>query len=74
MFEWVYSHVLKNILFFGGVSQSISEKLYSAPAYHLPGNLFFEFTGLLQLVGFIAAWFAYRVFKDQLHPPCITGA
>lgn len=65
MFECVYSHVLKNILFFAGVSLSILERLYPAPAYHLPDNLFFEFTGLLQLVGFAAVWFAYRVFKDR---------
>ena len=65
MFECVYSHVLKNILFFGGMSQSILEKLYPAPAYHLPDNMFFEFTGLLQLVGFVAVWYAYQVFKNR---------
>ena len=64
MFECVYSHVLKNMLYFGGLSQSILERLYPSPAYHLPDNLFFEFTGLLQLVGFVAVWYAYRVFKD----------
>jgi len=65
IFECVYSHVLKNILFFGGMSESILERLYPSPAYHLPDNLFFEFTGLLQLVGFVAVWFAYLVFKDR---------
>lgn len=65
MFECVYSHILKNILFFSGLPQSILEKLYPAPAYHLPNNLFFEFTGLLQLVGFVAVWYAYRVFQDR---------
>ena len=65
MFECVYSHVFKNILFFSGVPQSILEKLYPAPAYHLPDNLFFEFTGLLQIVGFVAVWYAYRVFQNR---------
>lgn len=65
MFECVYSHVLKNTLFFGGMSQPILEKLYPSPAYHLPDNMFFEFTGLLQLVGFVAVWYAYQVFKDR---------
>lgn len=69
MFECVYSHVLKNILFFGGVSQSILEKLYPSPAYHLPDNLLFELTGLLQLVGFVAVWYAYLVFKNRLKIP-----
>ena len=65
LFECVYSHVLKNIFYFGGISQSSLEHLYPAPAYHLPNNLFFEFTGLLQLIGFVAVWFAYQVFKDR---------
>jgi len=65
IFECVYSHVLKNIFYFGGVPQSILDKLYPAPAYHLPDNVLFELTGLLQLVGFVAVWFAYRVFKDR---------
>lgn len=65
MFESVYSHVLKNILYFSDVPQSILEKLYPAPAYHLPDNLFFELTGLLQLVGFVAVWYAYRVFHNR---------
>jgi len=65
MFECVYSHVLKNILYFGGMPQATLEQLYPSPAYHLPDNLFFEFTGLLQLVGFVAVWFAYRVYQDR---------
>ena len=62
-FECVYSHVLKNILFFSGAPQSVLNKLYPSPAYHLPDNLFFEFTGNLQLVSFVAVWFGYQVFK-----------
>ena len=65
IFECVYSHVLKNIFFFGGMPQSILKILYPSPAYHLPDNLFFELTGLLQLVGFVAVWFAYQVFKNR---------
>ena len=65
MFECIYSHVLKNILFFSGVPLSTLEKLYPSPAYHLPDNLFFEFTGLLQIIGFVAVWYAYRVFRNR---------
>ena len=65
LFECVYSHVLKNIFYFGGVPQTILDQLYPAPAYHLPDNLFFELTGLLQLAGFVAVWFAYQVFRDR---------
>jgi len=65
MFECVYSHVLKNLLFFGGLERTTLDKLFPSPAYHLPDNLFFEFTGLLQLFGFVAVWFACQVFKDR---------
>jgi len=65
MFECVYSHVLKNILFFGGINRTTLDQLFPSPAYHLPDNLLFEFTGLLQFVGFVAVWFAYQVFKGR---------
>ena len=65
LFECGYSHVLKNILFYGGASRATLEFLFPAPAYHLPDNVIFEITGLLQLVGFWAAWMAYRVFKER---------
>ena len=66
-FECVYSHVLKNILFFAGTPDFLLYKLYPSPAYHLPDNVFFEITGNLQLVGFAAVWYGYRVFSCR---PC----
>ncbi|MDH3545911.1 MAG: hypothetical protein OEN22_02365 [Gammaproteobacteria bacterium] len=65
LFECVYSHVLKNILYFGGAPQTILAWLYPAPAYHLPDNWLFELLGLLQLAGLVAAWYAFRVFQDR---------
>ncbi len=65
LFECVYSHVLKNILYFGGAPQSLLEWLYPAPTYHLPDNWLFEVLGVLQLVGLVAAWFALQVFRDR---------
>jgi hypothetical protein len=65
-FECVYSHVLKNILFFGGASEVLLKTLFPAPAYHLPNNVFFEVTGNLQLIGFVAVWYGYRVFSNRL--------
>lgn len=65
IFECIYSHVLKNVLFFSGIPKYILETLYPPPAYHLPDNMLFELTGLMQLVGLVAVWFAYQVFKDR---------
>ncbi|MFZ9052835.1 MAG: hypothetical protein ACO22K_07435 [Woeseiaceae bacterium] len=64
-FECVYSHLLKNILFFGGASHVFLERLFPAPAYHLPDNLLFELTGVAQLAGFWAAWSAWCVFAQH---------
>lgn len=65
LFECVYSHILKNILFFAGVDQTILLRLYPPPAYHLPDNLFFELTGISQVVGLWAAWLAWHVFRAR---------
>lgn len=65
LFECVYSHVLKNALYFGGVSREILLQLFPAPAYHLPDNLWFEITGAAQLAGLWAAWCAWRVFSER---------
>ena len=65
LFECVYSHVLKDILFFSGVSRPTLELLYPPPAYHLPDNWLFEFTGVMQLAGFVSVWYAYRLFQNR---------
>ena len=48
IFEGLYNHVLKNILFFSGFPKSSMEKLYPRGAYEMPDNLFFEISGILQ--------------------------
>lgn len=65
MFECVYSHVLKDILFFAGAPQEFLLRLFPPPAYHLPDNFLFEVSGLLQLVGLIAVWWAFQVTRDR---------
>jgi hypothetical protein len=69
LFEYVYSHVLKILLFFAGTPEAILYRLYPAPTYHLPDNLLFELTGVLQLAGFVAAWLAWRVFAQRAGAP-----
>jgi len=48
IFEGLYNHVLKNILFFSGFPQSGMDKLYPHGAYEMPDNLLFEITGIMQ--------------------------
>ena len=48
-YEGGYNHVVKNILYFGGISIDILDKIYPS-VYELPNDLFFELTGIAQFV------------------------
>lgn len=47
-FEGLYNHLLKNVLFFMGMSASKMRVLYPPGAYEMPDDLFFEMTGVMQ--------------------------
>jgi uncharacterized membrane protein len=49
-FEGLYNHGLKNLLYYGGASPGLFNAMFPPPAYEPPTNLFFEFTGVLQIV------------------------
>ena len=53
-FEGAYNHVLKNILYFGGLSEDTLHLMYPPPKYLLPNDWFFEISGVLTL--FISLW------------------
>jgi hypothetical protein len=57
LFEGGYNHLLKNALFFGGFPRGTLERLFPPPTYEMPGDLWFEGSGVLQFV--IALWAAY---------------
>ena len=48
IFEGIYNHILKNILFFSGFAGDIMQRLFPSGTYEMPDNLFFEITGMLQ--------------------------
>ena len=48
LFEGVYNHILKNILYFLGAGRSVLDNLYEPGVYELPNDFLFEFTGILQ--------------------------
>jgi hypothetical protein len=50
MFEGVYNHLLKDVLFFSGIEMETLLALFPPPTYEMPNNFFFEFTGVLQAV------------------------
>ncbi len=47
-YEGLYNHVLKNILYFGGLSAGGMAVLFPPGMYELPNDVFFEITGMLQ--------------------------
>ena len=50
LFEGAYNHLLKNILFLGGLPLHQMRVLFPAPIYEMPNDVFFEITGVLQVL------------------------
>lgn len=67
VYEGLYNHILKNLLFFGGAGKDLMQQLFPAPTYEMPNNVFFEITGIIQgvivlplimeLIKFTGRWF-----------------
>jgi hypothetical protein len=52
-YEGGYNHVVKNLLYFGGMPVDILNRMYPS-IYELPNNFVFELTGVMQFVsGFL---------------------
>ena len=61
-FEGLYNHVVKNLLYFGGAPSALMLRLFPAPTYEMPNDVFFEITGVLQVVpAALVAWYLYRM-------------
>ena len=50
LYEGLYNHVLKNILHYGELPESMLLRLYPPPKYELPNDFLFELTGILTFV------------------------
>lgn len=61
MFEGGYNHLVKNILFFGGMAPSQLIQLFPPPKYEMPNNFLFEVTGTLQF--FLGIYTLYYLLK-----------
>lgn len=65
-FEGGYNHVVKNILFFGGLPRTTLERLFPPPTYQIPDDLWFEVTGVLQFfIALGAAYYLFRLWRDR---------
>ena len=48
LFEGVYNHLVKNVLFYWNTDPETMARLFPPPKYVLPNDFVFEFTGILQ--------------------------
>ncbi|RBL88952.1 hypothetical protein [Chitinophaga flava] len=48
LYEGVYNHLLKDILYYAGLSPETFDSMFPPPAYEKPNDLIFEITGVLQ--------------------------
>lgn len=72
LFEGVYNHLLKDLLFFAGTSSDIMVKLFPPPTYVMPNNFFFEFTGVLQaLAGIVLVYHFIKLIKQNHSHPAL---
>ena len=60
LFEGAYNHAVKNALYFAGASTVVMHRLFPPPTYELPNDVFFEVTGVQQLVLAVAT--GYQLF------------
>jgi hypothetical protein len=66
LFEGLYNHVVKNLLYFAGAPAAVLARLFPPPTYEMPNDVFFEITGVLQVVpAALAAWSLYRILRPR---------
>ncbi|MEN7551786.1 hypothetical protein AAG747_27975 [Rapidithrix thailandica] len=63
LYEGGYNHLLKNILYYGGMSQNALKQFFPPPTYEMPNDFWFEFSGILQFFTGIYAIFSLKTFR-----------
>lgn len=61
LFEGIYNHILKDIMFYSGFSEETMLSMFPPPMYEMPNDFLFEFTGVLQ--GVVCALLTVAFFK-----------
>lgn len=61
VFEGVYNHALKVALYLAHASPELMTRLFPPPTYEMPNDVFFEITGVLQVIPrFITGYYLYQ--------------
>jgi peroxiredoxin len=68
LFEGGYNHLVKNVLFFAGAPHEVLVALFPPPTYEMPSEVFFELTGIAQMIpAAIAALASVRFIRELRH-------
>jgi hypothetical protein len=68
VFEGIYNHILKNILFFGGMSKTGMRTLFPPATYEMPDDVIFEITGMLQgITAIVLIVYFIRLTRGIIH-------
>ena len=69
MFEGIYNHALKVVLYFSHVSPRLMMRLFPPPTYEMPNDAFFEITGVLQVIpGLMTGYYLYQFVRGLQNP------
>jgi hypothetical protein len=67
IWEGGYNHVLKNIIYFSNARHLMSKLYPPSFGFEMPGNVFFEVSGVLEFVcGLVAGYFFFRSLRTRL--------
>ena len=67
LFEGVYNHILKNIVYFLA-HEELFLSLFPPSVYEVPGDVIFEFTGMLQgVLGILLGGYLIRFFRGRMN-------
>ena len=61
LYEGGYNHVLKDVLYYGGVSSQTLLALFPPPSYEMPNDFLFELTGVAQF--FVGLWAGFDLLN-----------
>lgn len=69
LFEGIYNHILKDIMFYSGFSEETMMAMFPPPAYEMPNDFLFEFTGVLQgVVCMLLTVTFFKLIRGRLKP------
>jgi Ca2+/Na+ antiporter len=65
IFEGGYNHTVKDVLYFSNASPQLIRRLFPPGLYELPNDMFFEVTGVLQIIpGVLTGYYLFELARN----------